>query len=307
MSDIPIVPALPVDRYAGSIVEALAAPAAALARLAEADAARIRAVLDARNTALHDLQSSGLKPLAFVAQALQSAAGDPGDASFDHLSRVLTPVLGGDAASPAEIGRRVVGQVLHGVAGTDVVEVLERLPEVVEPVKGLVEVFDAALGHDLERPVVEAAAAWALPQVRKLKADADAGALVAAVDVGFAAVKAMYQVGTGQVGVDEVVDHVIDRAASALVAGVRVAAAEVGADVGAAVGGFLGGFVGLAPVGVAVGAAIGRVAGAKVVDTVRSVAAQVARPLLNAAVSLGGAVIKNATSVARRVFGWVFG
>ena len=88
---------------------------------------------------------------------------------------------------------------------------------------------------------------------------------------------------------------------------VRVAAAEVGADVGAAVGGFLGGFVGLAPVGVAVGAAIGRVAGAKVVDTVRSVAVQVARPLLKAAVSLGGAVIKNATSVARRVIGWVFG
>ncbi len=307
MSDIPIVPALPIDLPAGSIVDALAAPAAALARLDGGDAARIRAVLDARNTALHELRSSGLDPLAFVAQALQSAAGDPGDASFDHLARALRPTLGTDAASPAEIGRLVVGQVLHGVAGQDVVEVLDRLHEVVPPVKGLVDVFDAALGHEVERPVIEAATAWALPQVRKLNADADAGALVAAVDVGFAAVKGMYQVGTGQIGVDEVVDHVIDRAASALVAGVRVAAAEVGADVGAAVGGFLGSFVGLAPVGVAVGAAIGRVAGAKIVDTVRGAAVAVARPLLKAALSLAGTIVKHTAPLIGRAMSWLFG
>ncbi len=286
-----------------SLPDALRSPAMALERMAVDDAARMRLVLDARDFALRELGSSGLTAASYVANALAQVGGEPGDDAFEQFAKALTPVLGVDPSSPAEMGRLVVGQVLQSVASTDVVALLDGFPPVVEQVKGLAEVFDAVLGSDMERPFVQAATAWALPRVRSVHANADAGALALAVDLGLAAVKGTYQVGTGQAALDMVVEHLVDRASSGLVAGVRVAAGQIGADIGVAVGGFVASFVGMAPVGAALGAAIGHAAGVRVVDAIRSAAVKVATPLLKAAVTLAGTAIKTVGRVVSSVVG----
>jgi hypothetical protein len=283
---------------ADAVYGALNDPATARASLSPVDAARIREVLDARDTALAELVESGLDPVTFVGREI-ARRQEVAPGFLQDMAGMLG--LDGDAVAPIELARHAQASMLAGLAGVEdwVGAPADTGMPALREVASAARFFASPLGDASERPIVEALTGAVLPLLRGSEGQdatlSDAGTVAVGLDLGMSAVKAGVQVAQGTLGLGDAVEALGARAAAAVAAGLRQPLQDAGGKLGAAVGGFIAGVVGLAPVGAAVGAVLGRLAGATVADVVEAGAQKVGGWLARKAVALAGSAARLVT------------